>query len=47
MEICIMLFFRDRQVWDMLKAKPNSPIIAYGPSDKPLGLYPASGVIPV
>jgi hypothetical protein len=42
-----MLFFRDRQVYDMLSAKPNHPLIATGPGDKPIGLYPACGVIPV
>jgi len=42
-----MLFFRDRQIFDMLKAKPNLPLIAMGPNEKPIGLYPACGVIPV
>lgn len=41
-----MLFFRDRQIYDMLEAKPNHPLIAYGPNDKPVGLFPACGVIP-
>ena len=31
----------------MLAAKPNHPIIAYGPGEKPVGLYPACSVIPV
>lgn len=46
MEQCIMLFFRDRQVYDMLVAKPNYPIIAIGPNEKPIGIYPACSVIP-
>jgi hypothetical protein len=31
----------------MLKCKPNAPFVATGPNEKPIGLYPACGVIPV
>jgi hypothetical protein len=47
MEACVCLFFRDRQVFDNLAVKPNAPFVAYGPHDKPLGIYPPCGVIPV
>lgn len=47
MEACVMFFIRDRQVYDMLSAKPNVPLIATGPNDKPIGIYPACSVLPV
>jgi hypothetical protein len=42
-----MFFFRDRQVFDMLKSKPNGPILAVGPNEKAIGLFPACSVLPV
>ena len=31
----------------MLKSKPHAPIAVVGPSDKPIGLFPPCGVLPV
>lgn len=47
MEACIHFFFRDKQVWDQLKCKPNAPIAAVGPNDRPIGFFPPCGVLPV
>lgn len=47
LEACAMFFFRDRQVFDMLKSKPNGPILAVGPNEKAIGLFPACSVLPV
>lgn len=47
LEAATMLFFRDRQVYDMLKVKPNSPLVMVGPNEKPVGLFPPCGVLPV
>ena len=46
MEACIMFFFRDRQVYDMMVAKPHAPIVAVGTNDKPVGVFPQAGVLP-
>ena len=47
MEQCVQFFFRDRQVWDMLKSKPHTPVVAIGPNEKPVGFFPPAGVLPV
>jgi hypothetical protein len=47
MEACVMFFFRDRQVYDMLSSKPNIPLIAVGPNEKPIGLFPPNSILPV
>ena len=47
MESCVMTFFRDRYVFDNLVSKPNIPFIAVGPHEKPIGIFPPCGVIPV
>ena len=41
-----MFFFRDRQVYDMMVSKPNTPIVSVGPNEKPIGVFPQAGVIP-
>ena len=28
MEACVMFFFRDRQVYDLMKSKPHTPIVS-------------------
>ena len=40
MEACVMFFFRDRQVFDMMKVKPHAPIIATGINDSAQGVFP-------
>jgi hypothetical protein len=47
MESCIQFFFRDKQVWDLLKSKPHAPIAVIGPSEKPIGYFPPCGVLPI
>ena len=42
-----MFFFRDKQVFEMMKVKPNGPMVAIGPNEKPVGLFPPSSVLPV
>jgi len=39
-ETCIMFFFRDRQVYDMMVSKPHTPIVAVGSNDRPCGVFP-------
>lgn len=46
MEQCVQFFFRDRQVWDLLKSKPHAPIVAVGPNEKPIGFFPPCGLLP-
>ena len=45
-EMCIMFFFRDRQVYDMLVSKPHTPIVSVGSNEKPCGVFPQCGVLP-
>jgi hypothetical protein len=40
LEVCIQFFYRDRQVFDLLKCKPHMPLVAIGSNDKPCGLFP-------
>lgn len=40
MEACVMFFFRDRQVFDLMKLKPHAPIVAQGSNDRPCGVFP-------
>lgn len=47
MEACVMFFYRDRQVYDLMKSKPHVPIVSVGQSDKPIGLFPQCGILPV
>jgi len=42
----VMFFFRDKQIPEMLKSKPHTPVIAVAGSDKQVGPYPPSSVIP-
>lgn len=46
MELCVFLFFRDRQVLDLMKAKPNAPVLCLNSSERIIGAYPPCGVIP-
>lgn len=46
MEACVHLFFRDRQVLDMMKSRPNAPCLACNSKDKIIGAFPPCGVIP-
>lgn len=45
-ESCIMVFYRDRQVLDLMKSKPHAPVLCTNSSDKILGAFPPNGVIP-
>ena len=47
MEACINLFFRDRQILDLMKSKPNAPVLCVNGSDKIIGAFPPCGVIPM
>lgn len=40
-------FYRDRQLFDLLKTKPHVPMVGVGSNDKPCGLYPHCGVLPM
>lgn len=46
-EQVLNLFFRDRQVLDLVKSKPHAPILAMSTSEKIVGCYPPNGVIPI
>lgn len=45
-ESCMILFYRDTNVWDNLKSKPHHPIVCVGNNDKVVGFYPPNGVVP-
>lgn len=47
LECCVHFFYRDRQLFDMLKFKPHIPIVGIGSNDKPCGVFPHCGVLPV
>lgn len=47
MEACVMFFYRDREVYDLMKSKPHIPMVSVGQSDKPIGLFPQCGILPV
>jgi len=40
LEQCVMFFYRDRQVFDLMKQRPHAPIIATDSNEKPVGLFP-------
>jgi hypothetical protein len=50
-EICLLPFFRDRQVLDQLKSKPNAPVIVKeglpNIQEKSPQVFPQCGVIPI
>ena len=46
-EQCVLLFFRDRQVLDLMKSKPNAPVVCMSGSDRIVGAYPPNGIIPI
>jgi len=46
-EAVVCTFFRDRQVLDMLKSKPNAPVLCASGSDKIIGAFPPCSVIPI
>ena len=46
MEACVMFFFRDRQVFDLMKLKPHAPIVAQGSNERPCGVFPQAGLLP-
>lgn len=45
-EACVMTFYRDRQVLDLIKSKPHAPIICTNCSERIIGAFPPCGVIP-
>ena len=45
-ESCVITFFRDRQVLENMKAKPHAPIVGIAGTDRIVGAYPPSGVLP-
>ena len=47
MEACLNLFFRDRQVLDLMKSKPNAPVLCANTKDKIIGAFPPCGVVPM
>jgi hypothetical protein len=47
LEQVLMLFFRDRQVLDLMKSKPHAPILACAGNERVIGCYPPCGVIPI
>lgn len=47
LECCVHFFFRDRQLYDMMALKPHHPIVTIGANEKPSGLYPHCGVLPM
>lgn len=42
-----MLFFRDRQILDLMKSKPHAPIICTSSSERVIGAFPPCGIIPM
>jgi hypothetical protein len=46
-EQCVLIFFRDRQILDMMKSKPHAPIICTSSTERIIGAYPPNGVVPV
>jgi len=42
-----MTFYRDRQVLDLIKSKPNAPLICTTGSDRVIGCFPPCSVIPI
>ena len=40
LEACVHFFYRDRQVFDMVKSRPHAPMVAQGANDKPVGVFP-------
>ena len=40
------MFFRDRQVLDMMKCKPHIPILGIGSHDKAVGPLMPNGILP-
>lgn len=45
-EICVMLFFRDRYVLENIKSRPHLPVVGMSGSEKIVGAYPPAGVLP-
>lgn len=45
-ETSIQSFFRDRQVLDLMKAKPHAPVVCLNANEKIIGVFPPCGVIP-
>ena len=45
-EMCIMIFFRDKQVLENIKCKPHTPIVGMASADRIVGAYPPAGVLP-
>ena len=41
-----MIFFRDCQVFDIMKIKPHAPIVVKGSNDIPVGVSPQAGFLP-
>ena len=46
-ETVCMTFFRDRQVLDLLKSKPNAPVLCTTSNDRIIGCFPPNSVIPI
>jgi hypothetical protein len=46
-ELCLQPFFRDKQVLDLLKSKPSSPVLVREGPDKTPTPFPASGLVPI
>lgn len=42
----VQLFFRDRQVLDLMKCKPHATVLCTNAEEKIIGAYPPCGVIP-
>mmetsp|Transcript_40046 Transcript_40046/g.38580 ORF Transcript_40046/g.38580 Transcript_40046/m.38580 type:complete len:315 (-) Transcript_40046:21-965(-) len=46
-EACVMLFFRDKQVYENVKSKPHMAVVGLGVgSEKVNGAYPPCGILP-
>ena len=46
MEQVMMMFYRDKQVLELMKSKPHAPIYCTNSQDKITGVFPQCGIIP-
>ena len=45
-EVCVNAFFRDKYVLDNIKCKPHTPVVGVAGSDRIVGAFPPSGIVP-
>ena len=45
-EGCLFLFFRDKYVIENVKSKPHAPVVGIAGTDRVVGAYPPSGILP-